>query len=217
MVINVQSLDSLSVIPVTNFQSYCNTLPQLCLSLAFKRASQNKCGCFLQRPRLRTSSVRPALLEIGPSYSHECRLIRKTRFTDLSATTYHPLSWVLFSLILKMSLQLSYFCSNKILHQWRTELTEELIYGATVCISTFTFIPSWDAESLFPQWQFEKLWKYFVYALSIETKYFGIVETESPSLASLRWPQLLHFVTMKSRNAVFPGGKLPPRICKREA
>lgn len=151
MVINVQSLDSLSVIPVTIFQSYCNTLPQLYLSVAFKRASQNRCGCSLQRPRLRMSFIRPALLEIGPSYPHECKLIFTSRFTDLSATTYRALGWVLFSLILKMSLQLPYFCSNKVLHQWRTELTEELIYGATVCLSTFAFIPSWDGESLFPQ------------------------------------------------------------------
>lgn len=163
-------------------------------------------------------SIRAALLEIGPSYSHECRLILTSRFTDLSATTCHqPVSWVLFSLILKMSLQLSYFCSNKVLHQWRTELTQELIYGATVCVSTFAFIPSWDVESLFPQQQFEKLWKYFVYAFSIETKYFDIVETELPSLASLRWPHPLHFMTIKSCTPVFPGGKLPPRICKQEA
>lgn len=139
------------------FHSLCTALPQLCLSVAFKRASQNTCGCSLQRPSLCMSSIRPALLGMGTLYPHECKLIFKSRFTDLSAATYQALSWVLFSLILKMSLQLSYFCSNTVLHQWTTELTEDLIYGATVCLSTFAFISSWDGESLFPQWQFGKL------------------------------------------------------------
>jgi len=136
VVTNVQSPDSLSVTPVTILQSYCNTLPQFWWSVTFKSASQNRRGCSLQRPRLRTSSIRSALLELGPSYPYECKLILKSRSTDFS-TTYQGLSWALFSLILKMILQLSYFRSNKVLHQRRTELTESRIYGATTCLNIY--------------------------------------------------------------------------------
>jgi len=78
-------------------------------------------------------------------------------------------------------------------------------------------MPSWDGETLFSQWQLEKLWKYFVYTLSTETKYFDIVEIELPNLASLRWPGLLRFVTIKTCTVVFPGGKRLHRIYKWEA
>lgn len=63
-----------------------------------------------------------------------------------------------------------------------TELTE-LIYGAKVYVSTCAFILRWGVESLFTQQQFEKLWKYFAYAFSIERKHFDTFETEFPSLA----------------------------------
>lgn len=83
-------------------------------------------------PRLCTSPIRSALLEIGPSYSYKSKLILNSMFRDLSPTAYQLLSWVLFSLVLKISFQFSYFHheqgtaaleasgSGKM---WRTELT----------------------------------------------------------------------------------------------
>lgn len=81
-------------------------MPQLCLSIAFQRASPNKCQSFLQRPRLYLSSIRPAFLEVGPSYTPEQRLILKSRFTDL---IYQPPSCVFVSLSLKMNFQLQFW------------------------------------------------------------------------------------------------------------
>lgn len=83
-------------------------------------------------PRLPTTHIRSALLEIGPSYSYKSKLILKSRFKDLLPTAYQLLSWVLFSLVLKLRFKFSYFhheqgtaaveasSSGK---TWRTELT----------------------------------------------------------------------------------------------
>lgn len=135
------------------------------------------------------TSARAGLLEIGLSHSHGCRLILKSRFTK-PLSNYLPSTSQVGSL--KMILQLSYSHSKKVLHGWRSEL-KEVIFGATVCVSMSAFILTWDVSSCFHSGSLKNCGSILFMHFSIETKCFGIVETELPGLASLRCPQPFHF------------------------